>query len=304
MSDLQTFVEIVEAGGLTAAANRKGVTQPALSRLLRDIETLLQAQLLRRTGRGIELTAAGNDFLRFSTETLERYETTRRIIREREKAFPRHLRLSVPLRVGGLLIPDLHRAFSDVSPETTVHVFEETSERAREMLADGRLDAALTYRSGSGADLGFTPLFKEDLYAVGNANSFGTDQDTIALNALGKLPLLLPSTGRYRDLIQSAFRSAACDLKVARELETAEGLLAFAAEGEGIAILPMSNVYKEVARGEVMARLIVNPGISRQIGVLFSGGIPKHTAGLVLSTIRKTMRHSRQPAAWQNLNAN
>ena len=303
LSDLRAFSDIVDAGGLTAAANRRGVTQPALSRLLRDLETRLAAQLLRRTGRGIELTPAGAAFLQFCTETLERYNDVKVRIAEQVRALPGQLRLSVPLRVGRLLILDLHRDFSERLPETRVHIVEEPSDRARAMLHEGLLDAAVTYRPNPAADRGFRPLFTEDLFAVGNPAILGAEPQTISMEELGKLPLLLPSTGRYRDLVQSAFRSAGHDLRIARELETAEGVLAFAAEGEGVAILSMSNVYQEIDRREVAARLIVNPEISREIGVQLSVLMSKHAARPVLSVIRKSMQRSAETAAWKRLSA-
>ena len=59
-------------------------------------------------------------------------------------------------------------------------------------------------------------------------------------------------------------------MNVVRELETVDALLAFAMEGEGVSILPYSNVYQEVERGEISARKIVNPGIDRKICLVMS----------------------------------
>ena len=301
LNDLQIFVEIVDAGGMTAAANRRGVTQPAISRIIRDLETRLQAQLLIRTGRGIELSPAGEEFLKFSVETLEGFNETQKRIAAQAKTLPRQLNLSVPLRVGRLVIPSLYREFNAKMPETAVHVFEEASPRAREMLSEGRLDAALTYRSVSKPDRNFVPLFSEDLFAVGNPSSLGFDRDEISAQDVSTLPLLLPSTGPYRDLIQAAFRFAGYDLRIARELETAEGLLAFASEGEGVAILPMSNVYQEVARGEVVASRIVKPGISRAIGVQLNPNMSGPTTSHVLSVVRRSLQSAAEPAKWRRL---
>lgn len=301
LNDLDAFVDIVDAGGLTAAAHRRGVSQPALSRLLRELETRLQACLLRRTGRGIELTPAGSAFLQFCTQTLESYDQIHHQIAEQSKALPSHLHLTIPLRVGWLLIPDLHRDFGTRMPDTQVHITEEPSDRARELLNAGRLDAALTYSPSSAADRDFVPMFQEDLFALGNPARLGARRGPITMTELAGLPLLVPSTGPYRDLIQSAFRSAGHAPRIARELETAEGLLAFAAEGEGIAILPMSNIYQEIARNEIAARLIVGPGISRLIGVQLSPGMSKHTADPLLAGIRRVLRKAAQIAAWRPL---
>ena len=303
LGDLEAFVDIVESGGLTAAAHRRGVTQPALSRLLRELETRLRAQLLRRTGRGIELTPAGAIFQKYCVETLQRYDEVRLQISDQVKALPRRLHISVPLRVGWLLIPDLYRNFGETLPETRVHIIEEPSNRARELLNDGKLDAALTYSPSTAADRDFVPLFVEDLFALGSPALLRADGGTITLQELAALPLLLPSVGPYRTLIQSAFRSAGFDPQTARELETAEGLLAFAAECEGIAILPMSNIRQEVTRNEIVASLIVEPGISRRIGVQLSPTMSKHAAGPVLSVIRSVMARSAKLAAWRRLSS-
>lgn len=301
LNDLETFIDIVEAGGLTAAAARRGVTQPALSRLLRELETRLQSQLLRRTGRGMDLTPAGQELLSFARETLERYQQVQQRIAEQSKSLPRKLRMSVPLRVGRLLIPHLYRDFAEAMPETSVQVFEEPANRAQELLGEQQLDTAITYRSTMVAEPGFVPVFRENLYAVSNKSILTAHESSLAMKNLGRMPLLLPSSGTYRDLIENAFRSAGVDMQIARQLETAEGLLAFAAEGEGVAILPMSNVFEEISRGEVKAVKIQSPEISRVIGVQLGPNMTKHASRPLLSAIRKSMRSAKLMAAWQNL---
>src|SRR4029434_2520590 len=61
---LRYFVAVAEEGSLTVAAERRLHTaQPSLSREIRDLEYEVGAQLMIRSGRGIELTAAGRVFL-------------------------------------------------------------------------------------------------------------------------------------------------------------------------------------------------------------------------------------------------
>ena len=61
---LRYFVAVAEEGSLTVAAERRLHTaQPSLSRQIRDLEYEVGAQLMIRSGRGIELTAAGRIFL-------------------------------------------------------------------------------------------------------------------------------------------------------------------------------------------------------------------------------------------------
>ena len=63
LTALRYFCTIATVSHLTRAATRLGVTQPALSAMLRKLEEEVGAELFHRTGRGVELTDAGRAFL-------------------------------------------------------------------------------------------------------------------------------------------------------------------------------------------------------------------------------------------------
>jgi DNA-binding transcriptional LysR family regulator len=67
---LRYFVAVVEAGSVSRAAARLRLTQPALSRQIRDLEAGLGVRLFDRIGRRMELTAEGEDLLRRSRDLL------------------------------------------------------------------------------------------------------------------------------------------------------------------------------------------------------------------------------------------
>ena len=60
--EMQTFVRVVEAGTLSAAADRMDIAKSAVSRRLADLEARLGVQLLNRTTRRINLTDSGRQF--------------------------------------------------------------------------------------------------------------------------------------------------------------------------------------------------------------------------------------------------
>lgn len=62
LTQIRDFLSVVECSGLRAAARKLGVAQPTLSKSLRDLETELHVQLLRRNSRGVVLTPAGRAF--------------------------------------------------------------------------------------------------------------------------------------------------------------------------------------------------------------------------------------------------
>ncbi|MEO1505485.1 MAG: LysR family transcriptional regulator [Pseudomonadota bacterium] len=297
--DLRKFVAIVEAGGMTQAAHRLGVTQPALSRTVRDLEVRMQAQLLRRTGRGIELTRAGDEFFAFANHTLSSFDETKRRVMKVSENVPKRLSLSVPLRVGRLLIPELHREFAKRMPETTLTFFEESSDRNCELLGEHRLDAAIVYATPEAPWPDVVPLFGETLYAVGSADVLEPADHPLTLAELASLSLLIPSRGSYRALIDDSFAQADLEPIVARELETADALLAFAAERDGVAILPYSNIYQECARAEVIARPIVDPEISRTLALASARALSSGVVRIVAASTRAAMTRVAHLARWR-----
>ena len=54
ISELQHFIDVAEYGSLTHAAEVRGMSQPGMSRIVRELENQVGSALLRRTGRGIE----------------------------------------------------------------------------------------------------------------------------------------------------------------------------------------------------------------------------------------------------------
>ncbi len=73
----------------------------------------------------------------------------------------------------------------------------------------------------------------------------------IMIPDLVDMPLMLPRDSWFRNHLDDAFVAAGAQLHTVRNLETSAAMLAFALEGEGVTILPYSNIYAEIERNEV-----------------------------------------------------
>ena len=300
-ADLQTFVDVIENGGMTQAAAIKGMSQPGISRSIRDLETRMRATLLRRTGRGVELTPAGTEFLAFARASLRALEEARLRVLEVSGGMPERLRIAIPPRLGAVVFPDLYRRFMSELPDVTVAATEAFTADMIDGMNAGRLDLLVSYvptMPGSGDG---RPVFREKLYLVEGVAHAGDGTGPIAIAEVAKRPVLLNHQGSpYRRQIEGQFSAAGYKLIVDREIETAEGLLAFAFEGEGVTILPYSNFYAEASRGDVVGRLITDPEIERTIYLHAGRHLDQRTADLVrglvlhcLEDVAETIRWSR-----------
>jgi DNA-binding transcriptional LysR family regulator len=71
LRDLETLSAVVQAGGMRKAAHALNLSQPAVSRAIRDLEEVLGVKLLQRTRRGVEATAFGEALVRRSTSIFD-----------------------------------------------------------------------------------------------------------------------------------------------------------------------------------------------------------------------------------------
>ena len=119
---VRLFAEIVEAQGFAAAARRLGSSRSAVSRGLHQLERSLGAQLLRRTTRRLELTAAGQVFHEHALAMLREAEAARASVEGLGQALRGQLRVSVPTGLGRMLLGPALIGFAKAHPQVSLRI--------------------------------------------------------------------------------------------------------------------------------------------------------------------------------------
>src|SRR5467141_2748427 len=138
---LRYFIAVAEEGSVTLAAERRLHTaQPSLSRQIRDLEMEVGAQLLIRSVRGIELTAAGRAFLDHARLALAQVEAAGEAARR--AAQPAKLSFALGFLTGQEMdwLPEAMRILRDELPTIEVTVSSRYSPDLAEALVRGKLD--------------------------------------------------------------------------------------------------------------------------------------------------------------------
>ena len=190
------YLQAVERwGSLTEAARRLGVTQPALSQAIAQLERRLGTPLLERAGRGRRLTEAGTEVARFASEVLGRATELREWLQEYEAGAGGVLRVGMIDAASLYVLPETVRAFRTASPGVEVRLAVDRSAVLLERLARFELDVAFVvgpppegYRS--------TEVLSEPLYVYAPPGSDETpDQGDWALYPQGRRTRLLIDEG-------------------------------------------------------------------------------------------------------------
>jgi len=134
----EMFVHVVQAGSLSAAAERVGVPLPTLSRRIRALESELNVQLLERSARGTKLTDAGTRLYEYASRGVEILAEAEQAVMSDEARLKGRLRLSLPPSFEPWWA--LLGAFQAQYPDIRVSVY--TTERQIDLVQDG-IDVAL-----------------------------------------------------------------------------------------------------------------------------------------------------------------
>ena len=139
IEDIQAFVAVADAGGLTPAAGRLGVSKSIVSRRIARLEKALQTRLLSRTTRGAALTEAGATFREHAMRIAAEADAARDAMRPDGKVRGR-LRVSAPLSFGATHFAPVLAELAARHPDLEIQA--SYSDRHVDLVAEG-FDAAI-----------------------------------------------------------------------------------------------------------------------------------------------------------------
>jgi LysR family hca operon transcriptional activator len=175
---LRYFVAVAEEGSLTLAAKRLHTSQPSLSRQVRDLEYRVGAELLSRSVRGVELTAAGKTFLDHARLALAQIDAAAEAARK--AAQPAKKTFAIGFQTGHEMnwLPQAMRLLRDELQNIEVTVSSDYSPDLAEALVRGRLDVAFL-RAEPGYDLAYKVVDREPLIVLMPSDHRLTSRDAI-----------------------------------------------------------------------------------------------------------------------------
>jgi DNA-binding transcriptional LysR family regulator len=275
---LELLVELGRSRSLRSSAAAFGVTQPALSRTLGEIESAFGLPLFRRSARGVEPTQAGEIAIRGARLLLEELAHV-----SAEAALGGEagtlLRLgATPFLAQGYLPPRL-AALSAREPAARIELTEGDIPTLINGLMEGRMDAVLYPLTGAGSEtagtrLRYEPLFLAEFAVIAHRKHPLVRQRRVGWDVLALQRWILPPPGvRMHGLILERFVRSGHAMPVpVIESGVPVTVVRLAAAGAGLAVVPVLTLSYLRAHGEV-SRIDASPGIAGvKVGLVSRAG--------------------------------
>jgi DNA-binding transcriptional LysR family regulator len=242
---LRYFVAVAEAENVTRAAMKLHVSQPGLSRQIRDLEDELGFALLERSAKSVRLTAAGKTFLEEARAVLRRTDEAVRTARAVANGSGMELHVGYATSPTARILPPALRAFQIEMPKARVKLHDLSTEEMLAQLRERKLELALMVKPSAAMlrGLQFEELAREDLcVAVGRKHPLAARRN-ITLKDLATEPLIGLNRTEYPDYYESfdaLFENAKLKPNIKEEHDSISSLIASVEACTGVALVSES----------------------------------------------------------------
>lgn len=271
LKQLEAFVHVAELGSFTRAAAILDMTQPALSRLVRQLEIDLRQHLLIRNGRGVALTEAGQVLLEHGKGILQQVERAHHDLQNLQGTLDGKFSIGLAPSVAKFATMGLIRRFQKEFPRATITVAEGLSSYLTEWLMMGRIDAAILYDTSQSPLIDKRILFTEELFLIGRLGAAPKAPKQIQLSQIGRFPLVIPSRMHaIRALVETQAAEVGVKLNIAMEVDSVSSVLELVDEGDGYAILSLNAIARNFMERKFSITRIVSPTILSRLTIATS----------------------------------
>ncbi|MBZ9797201.1 LysR family transcriptional regulator [Mesorhizobium sp. ES1-4] len=268
LRQLQAFVSVADLGRFNLAAAHLGLTQSAVSIMIKDLETELKQRLFDRHTRMVSPTLAGREFLPQARKILADLEIAVGNIHELNTLGRGRVTVASAIVLAATLVPPVIARFVSRYPDIVVQIRDMPEEEIRPALTRNEVDLGIGTLSGDDAEIDATLLGRDRLTLVCRADHRLACQTEARWSDLkGETLIGLAKENPLRDMVDHALLKAGAELRTKYEVRFSTTAISMIAEGLGVSILP-ENSQQLTASVNVKSILLTQPTISRDISLL------------------------------------
>lgn len=300
---LKYFVRIVEVGSVSRASQSLHIAQPALSAQINRLEEELGVKLLTRSVRGVTPTEAGTAVFRQAQMILKQIEATRLVASHADTGPAGPVAVGLPWTVASVLGLALLKEVNANLKSVRLEITEGPSSVLAHLLAQGKLDVAVTFDNTTDGGLLMQPVVSEPLLLVGARGSLvGRAGSTLAEAA--QLPLLLLSRPNgIREEIERIWATQGIKPLLVAEINAPGLLIEAVRDGLGYSVLPSCAIEELLKIGQLDTIPLEDGSLTRTVYLstsrLFAlSRAAEHVHAIVVRLMHDAVQDARWQAKW------
>lgn len=266
---LEYFVQAARLNSFSRAAESLYITQPTISKMIRNLETELGADLFYREGKSIRLTDAGELLLVKAQNIVESFASLSSELDSLRNLKRGHIRIGLPPMVGASFFPAVIGEFHRKYPEVKIRLHEDGAKKVEDDVESGLLDIGAIVLPVDQTRFHSFTFVEEKLELLVPAGHRLDGARQVPLKELAEEEFVLfREDFALHDRIISECVKAGFQPKVIYESSQWDLISRMVAAGMGIALLP-ETICRDINRSQVTVIPLTEPVIPWQLGMIW-----------------------------------
>ncbi|MBN1255716.1 MAG: LysR family transcriptional regulator [Deltaproteobacteria bacterium] len=252
---LKVFVMVAEKKSFSAAARALYLTQPAITHQVKKLENYFSAPLFRRQSNAVLLTPAGEILYTYAKKFSKLDDELMEEIGRYTGRLTGDLAIGACTMVGEHLVPSLVKSFHETYPEVSFNIEIGNCSSIAEKLLRGTIDVGLIGDEVAHRNVVTESLLEQTLFLVSVPDYVGIERETISLQDLAGMTLLLREEGvgtrvLFEEMVSQRDMKLR-DFQIITVAGSNEVIKTMTKEGMGISLFPRTAIERELKRGDL-----------------------------------------------------
>lgn len=252
---LKVFFTVAERLSFTRAANELFITQPAVTKHIRELEQQLGVSLFKRKGNSIALTAAGQTLKLYANKILQTYKELEFDLSQANNTIKGQLRLGASTTVAQYVLPKILALLNRQHNGLQIDLVTANTDQIEKLLIDEKIDFGIVEGTSNKPQILYQPFIKDEIVLVTRSKNKLSAKKEIKPNTLKTVPLVIRESGSGTlDVIDAALKKVGLNRKaltVQIQLGSTESIKQYLYHSDCAAFLSIHSISKELDRNEL-----------------------------------------------------
>lgn len=252
---LKVFYTVAQRLSFTKAASELFITQPAVTKHIKELEHQLNQQLFKRNGNNIALTTAGKILEKYAEKIFQTYTELETELAQLNNLEAGTLHIGASTTVAQTILPKLLAMFKKTYPKVTFNFIQANTDQISQLVLAEKIDIAIVEGAAHSPQLSYTDFIKDEIVLVTSANNKLSKKAEITPKQLPAIPLVLREAGSGTlDVIFNALAGVQInpkDLNIEIQLESSIAIKQYLLYSETATFLSIQSVVSELKYNEL-----------------------------------------------------
>ncbi|WP_452228835.1 MULTISPECIES: LysR substrate-binding domain-containing protein [unclassified Lacinutrix] len=285
---LHIFKVVAKHLSFTKAAEQLFVSQPAVSKSIKNLEEEYKTTFFTRKRNSIELTAEGKAFLVYTNRILAVFSEMEEQFLHKKDVFPEVIELGVSTTLSNYIIPKIIAKFRVQFPQTKFKIISDNSAHIEDYILNEEIDFGITEGSISNTKLHFEKFIKDEIVLVTNVNNTLFKKGSITIETLQEIPIIEREKGSGTRAIIDKFllQNNIKSLNSVVSLNSTEAIKNYLYHSDHFALLSINAIHNDLVHNKLKIIDIKDLSIERWFYFIKRTGFQSKTIDYLENFIR------------------